>query len=215
MNLDKYIIRIAFLVIAIYSCHSQDSQYELSDEFDLIFSGISINEAMTYETSIGSKLEKPHAKIVLSPKLYPYVDRYNLGNPKEFSRNIPKNISAFIEYYYDENSKEVKYVSYKWAFLNKIGDDILFDRKKLKILVEKECAELNSYNMLFSKLEEIISTKHSKSEKTIKQNHAKNKKIVWKSDTSVVNLSLEFQDCQNQDNLLPGWFVVSLVEYHK
>lgn len=214
-NLPKNFITTIFLFVIVFSCYSQETQYELPKTSNLIFNGTSIVEAVAFEKSINSKPKKPFATITLSTKLYPYAANYTLANPKEFLRNSPKYIPASIEYFYDRKSNEVKYISYKWDFIFKVSDDILFDRNKLKKVVEKECKELEAYTALFSELDKKISLKYNTAEKSVKINKQRTKKIAWKSDTSTAILSLEFQDCTDKANLLPGYFVVHLIEYSK
>lgn len=204
------ITTIFLIFTSIFSSCSQQSQNQ-----NLIFTGKSIEDAIEFETKINSKIEKNYATIVLSPKLYPYVDKYELNNPKQISRVLPENIPANVEYFYDKNSREIKYASYKWDFINKVDDDILFDRKKLQELVEKECSNLESYSKLFSELEEIINDRYSKGKKSVLENRPKNKLIEWENDLSKGILKLEFQDCNNKKNLLPGWFIVRYIEYSK
>ncbi|WP_353777424.1 hypothetical protein [Winogradskyella sp. 3972H.M.0a.05] len=206
----KKLLSFIFSLVFILYSYSQESQNQ-----NLIFTGKSIDDAIKFEIKINSKVEKNYATIVLAPELYPYVDKYELVNPKQISRVLPKNIPANVEYFYDKNSREIKYTSYKWAFINKIDDKTLFDRKKLKELVEKECGELETYTKLFSELEEIITKKYALGKKSVLENKPKDKLIEWENANSKGTLKLEFQDCSNNKNLLPGWFVVSFIEYSK
>ncbi|MCG2431258.1 hypothetical protein [Aequorivita xiaoshiensis] len=204
------ITTIIFIFISIFYSCSQETQKQ-----NLIFTGKSIEDAIKFETEINSKIEKNNATIVLSPKLYPFVDKYELNNPIQISRVLPKSVPAKVEYFYDKNSREIKYVSYKWDFLNKVDDNILFDRKKLRALIEKECGELETYSNLFSELEEIINDRYSNGKKSVLQDKPKNKLIEWENDLSKGILKLELQDCSDTENLLPGWFLVSFIEYSK
>ncbi|AXT50598.1 hypothetical protein D1818_07035 [Aquimarina sp. BL5] len=197
------------MISSLYSC-SQESQIQ-----NLIFTGKSIEEAIKFEVNLNSKVDKNYATIVLAPELYPYVDKYDLNNPKQISRVIPNDFPANIEYYYDKNSREVKYSSYKWAFFNRIDDETLFNRKKLQELVEAECDKLNKYSDFFSKLEQILDNKYSSSKKSILKTEPKEKLIEWENDNSKATLKLEFQDCNDKKKLLPGWFMISFIEYSK
>jgi len=215
MNYQKNIPLLCLLLSFCCTCYSQESIYTIPEKSDLVFEGSSIEEALAFEAGIESTLEKQYATIVLSPELYPYVKNHHLANPKEFSRNNSMSIPCSVEYYYDRNTKKIKYKSYKWAFFNKIDDEILFDKKKLKELVLTECGELDAYIELFSKLENIVDQNHPSLDKTIKVDEIRNKKTEWKGDSINTSLSLEFQDCNDDDEMLPGWFVVRLIEYSK
>ncbi len=201
---------IFFCLVSFLNSCSQESQNR-----NPIFTGKSIEEAIEFERKLNSKIEKTYATIVLATELYPYVDKYELSNPKQISRIIPTDFPASIEYFYDKNSQEVKYSSYKWAFINKIDDNTLFDRKKLQKLVEKECGELEKYSKYFLRLEEIINNKFASGKKSKLKNEPKNKLIEWENENSKGILKLEFQDCNDSKNILPGWFVVEYIEYSK
>lgn len=203
-------IYIVLSFISFFYVSAQELQQQ-----NLIFTGKLIENAIEFETRMNSKIEKNYATIVLAPELYPYVDQYELNNPKQISRDWPENSPANVEYFYDTNSREIKYTSYKWAFINKIDDDTLFDRKKLKELVEKECGELEAYHKLFSKLERIIDNRFPLGKKDILENKPKKKVIEWSSEDFKGVLKLEFQDCNRTENLLPGWFMISFIEYFK
>ncbi|MFK7748039.1 MAG: hypothetical protein AB8B65_06600 [Kordia sp.] len=214
-HLKKNIITILMLTAIVFFCNAQDSQYETQDKANLIFTGTSIKEAVAFETSLNSKLEKPFAHVTLSQEMYPHVKKYTLASPKEFLRNTPKSIPAHVEYYYDKFSRKVKFTSYRWDFVHKVSDAILFNRKKLRKLVEKECGELQAYNTLFSQLDTLISEKFSSSEKKVKQNQKRDKSIEWNNETTAAILKMEFQDCSSEGDLLPGYFVIQLTVYSK
>ena len=201
------------IFFCLFSFLNSCSQESLNQ--NLIFTGKSIEEAIEFETKLNSKIQNTYATIVLAPELYPYVDKYELSNPKQILRIIPTDFPASIEYFYDKNSREVKYSSYKWAFINKVDDNILFDRNKLQKLVEKECGELENYSKLFSRLEKIINNKFAPGKKSILKTEPKNKLIEWENENSKGILKLEFQDCNDIKKLLPGWFIVEYVEYSK
>ncbi|MEP2935739.1 MAG: hypothetical protein ABJM06_15000 [Gilvibacter sp.] len=207
--MSKYFTLFFLLIYILNSCAQ-----EIKNN-DIIFVGQTIEEAINFENSIKSNYQKGFATIVLSSKIYPFVGKYELNNPKEFSRIIPEQIPGNVEYFYDKNSREIKYVTYQWAFINKVDDDTLFNRTKLREMVAKECEQLQVYAQLFLDLEKLITTKYSEKDKSVVENLPKKKLIEWEDAKTKGVLKLEFQDCINETKLLPGWFIVSFIEYSK
>ena len=205
----KYILSFLFC-IAYLNFYAQDAQNQ-----PYIFTGTTIDEALDFETTLNSKLKKSNATIVLSPELYPNVNDYQLANPKQIARAQPTMFPAEVEYYYDTESREVKFTSYRWAFINKIDDNTLFNKRKLRTLVEKECGELEAYTEFFLMLEKIIDKKYKDSKKSVLKKEPRNQTIWWENEASKAMLMLSFQDCSEEDRLLPGWFMIDFTEYSK
>lgn len=83
-----------------------------SDKF--LIDKISTKEIKKIEKAHNSKKYKSSSKISLSESYYPFVNEYDIVQPVLFKRVDDDFMPYKVSYFFDEDSKDVKLISYSW-----------------------------------------------------------------------------------------------------
>ena len=157
-----------FIISAYFLCDKTFSKYTAKTDIidEIVLNVKNLDSVIKFENSINSEKQVVIFESSLSNILYPFVNDYSLSQPYEYIRTTSNfHIKPICNYYFDEETNDLKYFEVKWDRLSN------FDFLKLEkysdfidtLIEEKKF--INNYKKIYKSINSIISSNYGKATK--------------------------------------------------